>query len=552
MNQPATQRGVEPDGGSPAAPSPRARGLSGFMRRHRYDALGSLLAVVFSLPAWTYPFGNDQALHWYLGQHWLRGELPYVSGISSKPIGIFFLYALASWLFGPAAWAIRVIESISVVLFGWAASACSAPLRAARKDGELGAGALLFSGAYYLFFDYWDTAHPELWESGFVLCGLLVARRARAAWARDAGAGALCATGFMFKFPAALPSLAVAALCAARALRERPPARSPIAALFQAGARYLAGALLVFAICVLPYVWTSQLGPMWEVLHDFVRVYTEQAMPPGGVPGFLYFRRGGALLLIAAVLGLGGFLQARAARDREAIESCGWIALGWLMSAASVIAQGRYFAYHFVALAPFCVALCVFGMRQLPSLAPWPSARAWAVIGSGIAALLLIGPHWCTAPSYNYRRYIASLLSYERGEIDRDMYLQAFVGNSPYDRYWRMEHLAKHVQRRARSGDTLCVRGFLTPLYAITGLSCTSRHIVQDIVDTGLPQWPEEYARDLERRPPSFIVTFVDRSNDLHELKRRGYKAIALEDGLVLYARRSRIAAELAARGIRN
>jgi hypothetical protein len=290
---------------------------------------------------------------------------------------------------------------------------------------------------------------------------------------------------------------------------------------------------------------------MWEVLHDYVRVYAAHALPPGGVPGFLYFRRGGAFLLIACVLGLGGLLQARATRDHEALETGAWLWLAWLAVAGSIIAQGRYFAYHFVALAPFCAALCLYGLRQLPTLAPWPNARAWAAISASLAALLVIGPHWCTAPHYNYGRYIASLLRYRSGEITREQYLKAFLGYSPYDVYARMERVATQVKRRARAGDTLCVRGFLTPLYAITGLSCTSRHVVEDIVDDGLPQWPAEYARDLEQRPPSFIVTFVDRSDDLHALKAQGYRAIALEDGLVLFAQRARVA-EYAARARRD
>jgi hypothetical protein len=521
-------------------------GLTRDLVRYRYDALGSLLALILSLPAWTYPFGNDQALHWYLGMHWLHGELPYVSGISSKPIGIFALHALSSWLFGPGPWAIRVTESFSVVIFGWIAAACARPPHAAREDGELGTGALLFAGLYYLFFDYWDTAHPELWESGCVLAGLLAASRAKRAWARDAGAGALCAAGFMFKFPAALPSLAVAAVCALRALRERPAQQARVTAVLGAGARFATGVAAVFAVCVLPYAWASQLGPMWEVLHDFLRVYTAQALPPGGVPGFLYVRRGAALFAITFVLGFGGYLHARAARDRAALESFAFIGAGVLLCALSVIAQGRYFAYHFVALAPFCAALCLFGLRQLPALAPWPNRRAVLLLGSCLVMLLMAGPHWNTATNYSYGRYITRLVKYRRGELDRADYLEPFVGYSPFDVYVRMERLAKQVQRHARAGDTLCVRGFLTPLYAITGLSCTSRHVVQDIVDTGLPHWPIEYARDLDRKPPSFIVTFADRSDDLHELKARGYRPIAIEDGLVLYASRSHISTEIA------
>lgn len=513
---------------------------------YRYDALGSLLALIFSLPAWTYPFGNDQALHWYLGNHWLHGQLPYVSGISSKPIGIFALHALSSWLFGAGPMAIRVSEAISVVLIGWVAAGCVRPLRAARKDGELGIGALLFAGLYYLFFDYWDTAHPELWESGFVLAGLLAARRSNNVWARDCGAGALCAAGFMFKFPAALPSLVVAALCATRALRERIPQRAPIVALLEAGARFTAGIAAVFVLCILPYALTGQLGPMWEVLHDFIGVYTAQALPPGGVPGFLYPRRGAPLFAFTFVLGLGGILQARAQRDREALETGGLLAAGLLMCAASVIAQGRYFAYHFVALAPFCAALCLFGLRQLPSLAVWPNTRAAVMVTAALVSMLLSGPRWNTATHYSYGRYITRLTKYWRGQIDRADYLEPFVGYSPFDHYLRMERLAQQVEPHVRSGDTLCVRGFLTPLYALTGLSCTSRHIVQDIVDSGLPTWPAEYARDLEKAPPSFIVTFVDRSADLRALKAQGYRPVATEDGLVAFEAGNRLAEELA------
>jgi hypothetical protein len=521
-----------------------ARGWS----KYRYDALGSLLASIFALPAWTYPFGNDQALHWYLGNHWLHGELPYVSGISSKPIGIFALHALSSWLFGAGAMAIRVSESVSVVLIGWVAAACSRPLHAPRKDGELGTGALLFAGMYYLFFDYWDTAHPELWESGFVLAGLLAARRAKNVWARDCGAGALCAAGFMFKFPAALPSLVVAALCATRAVHERKPQQAAWMALLEAGARFASGLALVFLLCVMPYALAGQLGPMWEVLHDFIGVYTAHALPPGGVPGFLYARRGAPLFALTFVLGFGGFLQARTLRDREAQHTCGLIAAGLLMCAASVIAQGRYFAYHFVALAPFCAALCVFGLRQLPALAPWPNTRALLTLGATLVMLLVAGPRWNTATHYSYGRYITHLARYRRGQIDRADYLEPFVGYSPFDVYVRMERLAKKMQRHVRAGDTLCVRGFLTPLYALTGLSCTSRHIVQDIVDTGLPEWPAEYERDLEKAPPSFIVTFVDRSADLRKLKAQGYRPVAIEDGLVAYEEGEKVAAEIAER----
>ena len=87
----------------------------GFFRRLRvFDAVGCLLAVAYGTPSVWYPFGNDQALHWYLGDGILRGDLPYVTGISGKPPGIFLVHALAIVLFGDTQAAIRILEVLPV------------------------------------------------------------------------------------------------------------------------------------------------------------------------------------------------------------------------------------------------------------------------------------------------------------------------------------------------------------------------------------------------------------------------------------------------------
>src|SRR3954454_2138934 len=110
----------------------------GALRPGVKDATFTFIAFLYSLPAWAYPFGNDQALHWYIGRRWLDGILPFVSAISSKPIGIFAVHALSTGIFGDGQWAIRITESLTVLLVGWLAALAARPIGAKALDGELG------------------------------------------------------------------------------------------------------------------------------------------------------------------------------------------------------------------------------------------------------------------------------------------------------------------------------------------------------------------------------------------------------------------------------
>jgi hypothetical protein len=106
-----------------------------------------------------------------------------------------------------------------------------------------------------------------------------------------------------------------------------------------------------------------------------------------------------------------------------------------------------------------------------------------------------------------------------------------------YDKHGVQQRIGALAKQRAKPGDTLCVRGFLSPIYQASGMRCTSRHAIEAFIGLGPPAWKQEYATDLRARPPTFIVTFDDRAHDLRALAKRGYVAIHREDGLVLLHR---------------
>jgi len=402
------------------------------------------------------------------------------------------------------------------------------------RDGELGLGALLFSGIYYTFADYWDTAHPELWESTTALASFVVALRARTPWQRDAGAGALATLAFMFKFPAGLPALGVAALCAWRAIQERRPAQSPVGewksgalAVLAAAGRFLCGVVPVVVLTLLPFLFGGKLATMWEILGVYIFHYAEQAPPVRGVIGWFRIEQGGGLFWASATLGLIAGLLAWERRDRELGFRVAWLALGTVLAFGSVVMQKRYFTYHFVAASSFMAALCALGIRALPRTHGAPSWRAFAFVIALIALAFRLEP--ATGKGQSYRGHVKALLAYKRGEGTKDAWLGGLERRRTLDSPLYAQHLADQLNRLKQPGDTLCTRGFLTPLYPLTGMTCPSRHIVEENVSTGLPDWKREYRTTLEQHPPTFLVSFSDRPRDLKYLEQRGYKLVYQE-----------------------
>jgi hypothetical protein len=514
------------------------------------DALGTLLALLYGLPAIAYPFGNDQALHWYLGWRWLHGELPFVSGISSKPPGIFAVHALSIALFGANEWAIRISELVTVVLVGYVLAYCVRMRPGRPVDGWFGLGALVFSGVYYTFFDYWDTAHPELWEGLCLVSAFAVAAHATHPWKRDAGAGALCMAAFMFKYPAALPNIVVIVLVLLRALRARPRTEPALKAALLALCRYACGVLPVLLLVILPFALGGRLETMWEIMYTYIFHYAEKANYTGGVPGFVRIEHAGGLFVLTALSLLWSGVLATERRDRPALERVLFLAAFVLMAAGAVVVQKRFFEYHWVPMSPACAASMLLALTYVPRVSTAPSWLRLGVTTLLVALVALAGPRWIKSPGHSYKKHIEDTLAYLGGEIDRDTFLEPYRGRSTLDRRVMLEHVAAKIRAVARPGDTLCSRGFGTAFHPLTKLTCPSRHIVQDNVPAGLPGWNEEYRSTLERTPPTFVVTFSDRPRDVRYLESRGYGVIGREGKfLIMSLRKSPTSAALPAIG---
>lgn len=500
---------------------------------HPLDALGLLAAIAYALPSLLYPFAGDQPIHWYLGVGILEGELPYVTGVSTKPPAAFLVHSFAVLLFGDHQWSIRVVDLLFVV--GCAALIASfrtrvpltdgrAVTRPGYRDGTFGAAVILTSGLYFTFFDWAATAHPELWQAFFMLASTWAVARApggRVTVRRALAAGALACVAVMFKHVAAIHGVVVGLAATLLALRHLGVRRGLAVA-----ASFTGGVALVVAITVLPFVVTGHFDAFYEVMIEFILKYAEAAPTPRSVPPFFELDAGG-LALVYTVAGLAaGVAVAARVRTVADREHAALIVASTIGALATVVIQGRplasdVFSYQFIVCVPFCALAISWGVRQAS-----PRARLTPVLLSValIGVAFLRAPSWpASRPEWSFDREWESFLAYTRGEQTREEHLRPYGHAGRIDRYDTQERTGLEIRRRARPGDTLCVEGFATAIYAVAGLRCPSRHFAEVTAYEGLPEWMPEHRRVLRESPPTFVVTFPDRRARIRELEQLGY-----------------------------
>ena len=422
-----------------------------------------------------------------------------------------------------------------------------------EHPAEFGITSIVLFTFYYSYYDYWDGAHPELWEATALIGAAAVAVHDDKPVRRALSVGLLCGVAFMFKFPAAIIALPIAAYVGLRAVlgvraegeRWPRPGRA-LAALVKAAALYLGGMFAVFAACAVPFVLGGAWGPMWEVLYTYTSRYVEFAPPLLGTPPWLHLQTGIAALIIGGVGYAIAFIAYHKRGAREGLLRGLFLFILLLAALASVILQKRYFSYHFVVAGPFLAAGVILALR---GLCGGHMRTAIGLAAAFMAMVFVAQPRWCSNPNFSYLAHTENVAQWLREDIGRNRYLRPFIGMNYLDRYSVMEKIGLQIRDVSQPGDTLCARGFAPPIYQVSGLRCPSRHVIQ--AWPGLPEWESEFFRTIKKQPPTFIVTFEDRPDELRKLRRMGYKKTDLPGMFVLLTHKSaveRVTSQLAER----
>ncbi len=200
---------------------------------------------------WQFPLLSDPSVHIYIGQHVLRGGMPYQTVFYQQPALRFPLSV--AWNLGARGLGLPVVPYVRALDLAVSAGLLALTYLCAREftgrplGGLLGAVFLLGTGQFYELLIPGPTFRLTI--ALFMLLGLWLAQRER--WA---GAGAFAAAASLMWVPAcaALGGILLAAL-----LQDRAPH-------WRAAARVLAGTLAVLTVTALV------LGPA-GVLDDAYR-----------------------------------------------------------------------------------------------------------------------------------------------------------------------------------------------------------------------------------------------------------------------------------------
>lgn len=431
------------------------------------DAAGLLLALVFGLASFVYPFGRDQGLYYYVGREWaLRGTIPYRDVFDHKTPGIYVLHALAVKVFGQVMWGIRVIDLVGVVamafVVAWLAAAPGKPI----TKGAVGRAALFVTLFHYGFLNFWDTAQSEL---HYTMLGCLALAAAQHAVPERRAlpfvSGLALGAALVMKPPVMWVGLGAVIVLGVR-LRER---RADVKAIARAAASFGLGAFLPLALTLAYFAKHGALAAMKDIVVGANGYYVshEHAKNPvadgvDAVQGYLAHTSPiGALVVAAAAV---AYAIAKRTGDDETRATYGR-ALG--VTAACFVCVAMQMKFYLLHFTPMIAPLALLGVHASESASRGLeklgfSARAarfapWLVVLAGYFSSLQ-GRFW-VEQQLAVSRYLS-------GKDDRQWYLHRYSFADTHFDYADSEWVGLWLKEHTREDEPVLVRGFQPEVYA--------------------------------------------------------------------------------------
>jgi len=353
-----------------------------------------LVLVLISMLSW--PFGWDQGLFAWVGDVITQGGLPYRDAWDIKGPLTHYAFALAQTIFGRNMWGIRILDILLLAV------CCTAIFRLVRvlTANAVARWTVVLYALWYAAGAYWQTAQPDGWAGMFLAIGLfpLVLRGDSRPWHQWGAAGLAIGASALVK----LPYAAFLLLPLSLAFLD-----------FREGRRH--DALRNAATAVVGTLFLPLVALIWFSVHDALpqaieALYTYPASayslhgvldPSGRLKGLVLFGQAATLIAVALPLAVFGWWTLRTTTIRVATLTLIWLAIG----IAAVVAQGRFYTYHWLIVSPPMAVLIASGIWQVAKVEFAGSSRlSFTVI---VAAVMCF--HVTTHPMlevFEFFRYV--------------------------------------------------------------------------------------------------------------------------------------------------
>ena len=480
-------------------------------------AVVALAVTALYLPMLEFPFGSDQAIFAEIGRTMWRGGVPYVDAWDQKPPAIYAIYALG--IRGP----LGLMRNLRVFDLAWLLATCLVLVELGRRWWSLPAGAIagvLYGAVYATTTGYWYSAQPDSFMALPLALALLfydlAARQAargpdrrefepRHLWLLLAG-GAL-GVAFQLRFIVVLiiPFLPMVELTG---LSWRGRARLWWDRMLWLGAGFalVQGAVLLYLVAggaLDDYIEATRFAAGYTRLGGH---YAPEGLTTGKYLeqvrlAFLFWALGKLILTAPAIVG--GFLAVFVLRERRAQQ----LVLFVLLANAGIMAQAKFFPYHYLYVVPFLALLA--GWAWVRAFALLARARGRAMVAAGGALLVvLLGlstPEVVDGAWLQWKSYV----EFHRRPETRELYYDFFGpwNGGPYS-YRASRETAYYVGRRTQPGEHIYVWGYDPLIYLLADRPSSSRFIYSfPLMSDWAPRsWSDEFMAELHARPPAYFL----------------------------------------------
>jgi hypothetical protein len=380
----------------------------------------------------------DEQLYSFIGWRMTQGDLPYVDAWDRKPFGLFLIFAVAHWLFGPEPVAYQALAFLSVLSGAWLVYLLSLRLVDRTSSTIAAALYLLLLAAYGSYSAQSEVFHTPLMA---LMCWLVVDPNRPDAVKRAFAAILVGGIALQIKYTV-LPQCvffgAWSLYCRWRA-GVTPMRLVPLAASFS----FLG--LLPTALVAALYASKGQFGAFW--FANFVSFFDREPSQFGRFwPGHL----SGAIPMAAIIaLGLYAALRLSPPRDRKLFA----FYTGWGLAAfASVMMPATTYLYYYGALAAPAVLIA---LPLIDRNSPGRLVPAGALVAG---LLLIVNPPERLAHSLGERRAEARLSGAIAPFVNSDQCLYVFDGPTALyrttdsclpSRFIYPDHLNNALERKA-------------------------------------------------------------------------------------------------------
>jgi Dolichyl-phosphate-mannose-protein mannosyltransferase len=480
------------------------------------------LAVVFllALPNIHYPIYRDQATYCVIAHGLLKGKQLYRDLWDNKPPGIFYIYTALVTIFGQAMWFVAVLDILWLLVIAY----CIFRFSELYLRPSVGLAAAVLYTLWHERFDYENALQPETFIVLFVFAAWFVlAPQRKHPRLRHFAAGVLLALAFWTKYNAGLFLVLFAFLPYLDTSRlDRAPRRIGLtiswklwlnrAAILTSG--FASIVALGLAYFRLSGVWPALMEVQLEVLPRYATMVVERQ------PSFLFWMlrtlsydlHPWAEACVAIALAL-----AWRRREIGRLTPVLLITLtGFLVTASQLRLHNSYFETCLPFLAMVCAYVLVALFMEFGELSAKLGRRKMT-----LARVLL----WIVFADIVYYPLPGLALMWAQ-KVKGAM---VWVRNPEkfYENYWwpvAADHLSgqmeviRYLKADAAPADQVFIWGTAPLIYYLTGREPPNRFVSNLALYSAWcpPAWRQELVRNLEQRPPRFII--VARHDALYSL----------------------------------